>query len=62
MAATCPSIIAEGATVSAPARTWLRAMRPSAAAEVSLSTRPSAVRKPQCPWSVYSHMQTSVIS
>jgi len=61
MAATWPSIMAEGATMSAPARAWLRAIRPSSRTVGSLSTAPSSFRRPQWPWSVYSHMQTSVV-
>jgi len=51
-----------GATTSAPARAWLTAVRASSSSEASLSTEPSSRTTPQCPWSVYSHRQTSVIT
>src|SRR2546425_786513 len=61
MAATWPSIIALGATKSAPARAWLTAVFASSSTEASLPIRPSRT-PPQCPWSVYSHRQTSDIT
>ena len=61
MAATRPSIMSEGATMSAPASTWERAVLASTSKVLSLSTsRPQ--RMPQWPWSVYSHMHTSVMT
>ena len=61
MAATRPSIMSEGATMSAPAWAWDRAVLDSTSRVLSLSTSwPS--RMPQWPWSVYSHMHTSVIT
>ncbi len=60
IAATRPSIMSDGATMSAPASAWLTAVRASSPSVRSLSTsQPS--RMPQCPWSVYSQPQTSVI-
>lgn len=55
-----PSIMSEGATMSAPARAWERAVLASNSRVLSLSTsRP--FKMPQCPWEVYSHMHTSVM-
>src|ERR1700730_13058074 len=51
-----------GAITSAPARAWLAAGRASSSSEASLSTVPSSRMTPQCPWLVYSHRQTSVIT
>ena len=61
MAATRPSIMSEGATISAPARAWERAVLGQHLQGGSLSTC-SPLRMPQWPWSVYSHMHTSVIT
>src|SRR6266568_2795408 len=69
-AATRPSIMSEGATMSAPARACATASLASSARVRSLSTTSSppgaptraGFRTPQCPWSVYSHMQTSVMT
>ena len=61
MAATRPSIMSEGATMSAPASTWDRAVLASTSRVLSLSTL-WPQRMPQWPWSVYSHMHTSVIT
>ena len=61
MAATRPSIISEGATISAPASTWLRAVLANSSRVLSLFTYPSASSWPQWPWLVYSHRQTSVV-
>src|SRR6266540_2957405 len=61
IARTCPSIIALGATTSAPARARLTAVRASSSTDASLSMRPSTTT-PQCPWSAYSHRQTSAIA
>ena len=60
MAPTRPSIISEGATISAPAFTWDRAVFESTSNVLSLSTV-SPQRMPQWPWLVYSHMHTSVM-
>ncbi len=62
IAATWPSIIALGATMSAPARAWLTAISASRLSAASLSTLPSGASGPQWPWSVYSHMQVSAIA
>ena len=59
-AATWPSIMADGATMSAPAAACETAMRASSGSVASLSTVPSSSSTPQWPWSVYSHRQTSV--
>ena len=61
MAATRPSIMSEGATMSAPASTWERAVLASTSRVLSLSTL-WPQRMPQWPWSVYSHMHTSVMT
>ena len=61
MARTRPSIMSEGATMSAPASTWDRAVFASSPRVLSLSTS-WPHKTPQCPWEVYSHMQTSVIT
>ena len=60
MAPTRPSIMSEGATMSAPASTWERAVLESTSRVLSLSTV-SPSRMPQCPWEVYSQRQTSVM-
>ncbi len=57
---TCPSIIAEGATISAPALAWLTATFAKASMVLSLSIFLFTTR-PQCPWEVYWQRQTSVI-
>ena len=50
-----------GQTASAPASTWLTAVRASSSSVSSFATvSPSST--PQCPWSVYSQRQTSVSS
>src|SRR6202046_3509379 len=56
-----PSIMSDGATISAPARACDSAERVSSSSVASLSTSLPA-SAPQWPWSVYSHMQTSVIT
>ena len=56
---TRPSIMSEGATMSAPAWAWESAVLASSSRVASLSTS-SPARQPQWPWSVYSHRQTSV--
>ena len=48
-----------GATASAPASTWLTAVRASRSSVSSFATSPSR-STPQCPWLVYSQRQTSV--
>ena len=53
--------MSDGATMSAPARACDTAARASRSSELSLSTSPSMMI-PQCPWSVYSHRQTSVMT
>ena len=68
MAATRPSIMSEGATMSAPARAWATASLARMGSVRSLSTVRSCpgppafggLRMPQWPWSVYSQRQTSV--
>ena len=60
-AAMRPSIMSEGATMSAPARTWLTAILARQSRVLSLSTS-WPQRIPQWPWSVYSHMHTSVMT
>src|SRR5579872_4339672 len=61
MAPTWPSIIALGATMSAPAWAYARAASASSGSVASLSTR-SPSRTPQWPCVVYSQRQTSAIS
>src|SRR5438876_1016477 len=61
IAPTRPSIMSLGATTSAPASTWLTAVRTSSSSDSSLSTSPSRTT-PQWPCDVYSHRQTSVRS
>ena len=61
MAATRPSIMSEGATMSAPARACETAEAASHSSVASLSTSPSTIL-PQWPWLVYSQLQTSVIT
>ena len=55
-----PSIISEGATISAPACTCDSAVLARNSRVLSLSTS-WPQRMPQWPWEVYSHMQTSPI-
>ena len=59
IAATRPSIMSDGAMMSAPARACERASSASNAIVESFSTSPFLIT-PQCPWLVYSHKQTSV--
>ena len=61
MAATRPSIMSDGATMSAPASTWETAVRASSSSVGSFLTRPSSTT-PQWPWLVYSQRHTSVIT
>ena len=61
IAPTRPSIMSDGATISAPARACDSASRTSSSSVASLSTSLPSIA-PQWPWSVYSHMQTSVIT
>src|SRR5881628_3202769 len=60
IAATRPSIMSEGATISAPARTWLTA---ESAKSLSVGSFCSSLCliTPQWPCDVYSHRHTSVI-
>ncbi len=56
-----PSIIADGATMSAPAFAWETAVSARTSRVASLSTSPfSSI--PQWPWLVYSQRQTSVMT
>ena len=50
-----------GATTSAPARAWASASAARIGSVASLSTAWSTMT-PQCPWSVYSQRQTSVMT
>ena len=61
IAATCPSIIADGATISTPALAWLTAISPSNSNVRSLSIWLSEIT-PQCPWLVNSHKHMSPIT
>ena len=61
IAATRPSIMSDGAIISAPALAWLTATRASRSSVGSLSTS-CPLSRPQWPWSVYSHRQTSPIT
>src|SRR3954447_5208194 len=61
MAPTRPSIMSEGQTASAPASTWLTAVRASSSTDSSFRTEPSCTT-PQSPCEVYSQRQTSVRS
>ncbi len=59
---TRPSIMSEGAMMSAPARAWDTAVRASSSSVASLSTTTPPVLSrstPQCPWLVYSHRHRS---
>ena len=61
MAPTRPSIMSEGATMSAPASTWETAVRAISSRVGSLRiTPPSTI--PQCPWLVYWQRHTSVMT
>ena len=65
MAPIWPSIMALGATISAPARAWDTAVRASSSSAASLSTvtsPPISHSGPQWPWSVYSHRQVSAMT
>ncbi len=69
MRPTRPSIMSLGATTSAPARACTRAISARTSSVASLSTSIASAgppgrfrRTPQCPWSVYSSTQTSVIT
>ena len=53
--------MSEGATIEAPARAWDTAVAARRSMVGSFSTS-SPSRSPQCPWSVYSQRQTSVIT
>ena len=59
MTPTRPSIMSDGATMSAPACACETAVRASSPTVASL-TISSPSRMPQCPWEVYSQRQTSV--
>ena len=61
MAATRPSIMSLGATISAPARACDTAALASHSSVGSFCTSPSTT-SPQWPWLVYSQLQTSVIT
>ena len=61
-APTWPSIIPDGATMSAPAAAWASAMRAYISSVASFSTSPRPSRTPQWPWSVYSSMHRSATS
>ena len=61
-APTRPSIMSDGATMSAPARAWLTASAARSPSVSSLSTPPRSSSTPQWPWLVYSHKHTSVIT
>ena len=61
IAPTRPSIMSLGATTSAPASTWLTAVRASSSSVSSFATSPSRIT-PQWPCDVYSQRQTSVTS
>src|SRR6267143_2132056 len=66
MAATRPSIMSLGATMSAPDCAYATAARASKGSVWSLATatcpRASRASGPQWPWSVYSHRQTSAMA
>ena len=61
MVTTCPSIIADGATTSAPASAATTACWARLLTVKSFATSPSCMT-PQWPWSVYSQKQLSVIT
>lgn len=54
-----PSIMSLGATQCAPARAYESATSAMRAAEGVLSIVPSVLKRPQCPWEVYSQRHTS---
>jgi hypothetical protein len=60
IAKTWPSIIEEGATMSAPASAWLDAISANMSSVESLSTLSSLRTRPQCPDRLYWQTQTSV--
>ncbi len=62
MAATRPSIMSDGATMSTPASAWLTAVFANSSSVTSLTTQPLSSSAPQWPWDVYSHRQTSVMT
>ena len=59
IAATRPSIMSDGATMSTPARAYVSAVFASTSSVRSLSTSPASSMIPQWPWSVYSQLHTS---
>ena len=59
MRPTRPSIMSEGATMSAPAAACESAARTSCSTVASFTTS-SSTRMPQCPCEVYSQRHTSV--
>ena len=59
MAPTRPSIMSEGATMSAPAAACESEARTSCSTVTSLAIS-SSTTMPQCPCDVYSHRHTSV--
>ena len=61
MAATRPSIMSLGATMSAPLSACVTAILASSSSVTSLTISPSCTT-PQWPWSMYSQRQTSVIT
>src|ERR1017187_2219409 len=62
IAATWPSIMPLGPTMSAPADAWATAICPYRSRVASLSTSPDSVSSPQWPWSVYSSRHRSAMS
>ena len=62
MASTRPSIMSEGATMSAPARTCDNAACESRSRVGSFWISPPLCTRPQWPWEVYSHRHTSVMT
>src|SRR5659263_196429 len=62
IAPTIPSIIPEGATISAPALAWLTAVFPRISSVGSLRISCFSLTMPQWPWDVYSQRQRSVIT
>ncbi len=61
MAATRPSIMSLGATMSAPFSACVTAIFARSSSVTSLRTSPSCTT-PQWPWSMYSHRHTSVMT
>ena len=59
MASTRPSIMSEGAMMSAPACAQVTAICVRSGSVAPLSTSPWAPTNPQWPWEVYSHRHTS---